>query len=58
MHPFLNVQLAEAIMEDRRRQAEERRRRRLARVERSSAPRLSAPWPSGWSVHQPTLRSE
>jgi hypothetical protein len=58
MHPLLNVRLAEAIMEERSRAAEERRRLRQAPVERSSAPQISAPWPSGWSVHQPTLRSE
>jgi hypothetical protein len=58
MHPLLNIHLAEAIMEDRRRQAERHRRLRQAPVERSSAPRLSAPWPNGWSAHQPTLRSD
>ena len=58
MHPLLNVYLAEAIRDDRLRDAK-RRGREAARAERRPAPLpfLRAPWPPGWSARQ-TIRSD
>jgi hypothetical protein len=56
MHPLINVMLADAIRNDRLRQAESYRRARQAT--RRSPPRLRAPWSPGWSARQPTLHSD
>jgi hypothetical protein len=58
MHPLLNIQLAQQVQKERRRQAGERRHATHRRAERSPAPQPRAPWPAGWSAHHPSLRSD
>jgi hypothetical protein len=52
MHPLINVQLAKAVRDDRRRRNEERRNDIQDERRPGGFPRLRAPWPPGLSPGQ------
>jgi hypothetical protein len=58
MHPLMNVLLADAIRNDRLRQAEHYRRARQAARRSTPVPSLRARWSPGWSARQPSLHSD